>query len=87
MRIKNLHCLPGTRTWMWRTVESNKGNYYTFANGKGILYSNDDYTYQKKFCTHEKFSVCKTVSGTRKKLNRLFAPLVEDPSDENDYRI
>ena len=87
MRICKLARIPNTRTWTWRTVEGNKGNYYTFANGKGILYQNDARTYGRKFCTHEKFSVCKTASGTRKKLNRLFANLEDDPSPENDYRL
>ena len=87
MRIHKLTRIPNTRTWTWRTVESNKGMYYTFANGKGILYSNDAHTYKTKLCTFEKFSVCKTPSGTRKKLNRLFAALTEDPSADNDYRL
>ena len=87
MRICKLKQLPGTRTFTWRTVEGNKGTYCTFANGKGILYNDDTRTYGTKFCTHEKFGVCKTLSGTRKKLNRLFAPLTEDPSPDNDYRI
>ena len=87
MRICKLSRLPNTRTWTWRTVEGDKGMYYTFANGKGILYSNDSRTYSTKFCTHEKFSVCKTPSGTRRKLNKLFAALTDDPSPENDYRI
>ena len=87
MRIHQLKRLPGTSTWTWRTVEGNKGTYLTFANGKGILYNQDDGMYGRKFCTHEKFSVCKTVSGTRRKLNRIFAPLADDPSPDNDYRI
>lgn len=87
MRIYKLKKIPNTNTWTWRTIEGNKGEYCTFANGKGILYSNDARTYGGKFCTHEKFSVCKTISGTRKKLNRLFAPLSDDPTPENDYRL
>ena len=87
MRICKLTRIPSTRTWTWRTVEGDKGQYSTFANGKGILYQSDTRTYGTKFCTHEKFSVCKTASGTRKKLNRLFAPLTDDPSPENDYRL
>ena len=87
MRICKLARIPNTRTWTWRTVEGNKGNYHTFANGKGILYQQDDDRYGCKFATHEKFAVCKTVSGTRKKLNRIFAPLTDDPTPENEYRI
>ena len=87
MKIKNLKNIPGTKTWQWRTVEGNKGNYMTFANGKGILYNSDDELFGNKFCSHEKFSICKTPSGTRKKLNRLFAPLTDDPTPDNNYRI
>lgn len=87
MHIHKLSRIPNTNTWTWRTVEGNKGDYMTYANGKGILYNNDTRTYGRKFCTHEKFSVCKTASGTRKKLNRLFAPLSDDPTPENDYRL
>lgn len=87
MRICKLTRIPGTRTWKWRTVEGNRGTYMTFANGKGILYNQDDGKYGRKFCTFEKFSVCKTASGTRKKLNRIFARLTDDPSPDNDYRI
>lgn len=87
MRICKLKQIPNTRTFTWRTVEGNTGEYMTYANGKGILFNNDALTYGTKFCTHEKFSVCKTLSGTRKKLNRLFAPLTEDPSPDNDYRL
>ena len=87
MRIHNLHRIPDTRTYTWRTVEGDTGEYMTYANGKGILFNDDTRTYHQKFCTHEKFSVCKTMSGTRQKLNRLFAPLSEDPSPGNDYRL
>lgn len=87
MRICKLKRLPGTNTYTWRTVEGNRGTYLTFANGKGILYQQDDNQYGTKFATHEKFTVCKTISGTRKKLNRIFEPLIDDPSLENDYRI
>lgn len=87
MRIQKLKKLPGTGTWTWRTVEGNKGLYMTFANGKGILYQSDDNTYGIKFATHEKFAVCKTVSGTRQKLNRIFQNLTDDPSHDNDFRI
>lgn len=87
MRIQKLRKIPGTRTWTWRTVEGNTGTYMTYDNGKGILFNDDAATYGTKFCTWEKFSVCKTPSGTRKKLNRLFSTLTEDPSRGNDYRL
>ena len=88
MRICKLSLIPGTtRTWIWRTVEGNRGFYMTFANGKGILYQRDDNRWGLKFCTMEKFSACKTASGTRKKLNRLFATLKDDPTPENEYRL
>lgn len=87
MKVFKLRKIPGTGTWTWRTVEGNRGNYMTFANGKGILYQQDDNSYGTKFATHEKFSICRTPSGTRKKLNRIFEPLTDDPTPENDYRI
>ena len=87
MHICKLKRLAGTSTWTWRTKEGNKGEYMTYANGKGILYNSDDMQWGTKLCTHEKFSVCKTESGTRKKLNRLFAPLLDDPSKDNPYRL
>lgn len=87
MKIYNLRKVPDTRTYTWRTVEGNRGTYMTFDNGKGILYQQDDNKFGNKFASHEKFQVCKTLSGTRKKLNRIFAPLTDDPTPENDYRI
>lgn len=87
MKIFKLRKLAGTRTWQWRTVEGNRGTYSTFANGAGILYNQDDGSFGNKFCTFEKFKVCKTASGTRRKLNRLFSGLADDPTPENDYRI
>ena len=73
MRICNLRKYDGT--WMWRTVEGNTGLYYTAAHGKGIFFMRDDQKYVNKMCTYEKFSSCKTASGTRRKLNRIFAEL------------
>ena len=87
MTICNLHRLPHSNTWMWRTKEGNRGNYMTYDNGKGILYQQDDNRWGKKLCTHERFQVCKTVSGTRKKLNRIFAPVQDDPTRENGIEL
>lgn len=87
MKVCKLTKLPGTRTWTWRTVEGNRGRYMTFANGKGILYQQDDERFGLKFATVEKFAVCKTPDGTRKKLNRIFKDLTDDPTPENPYRI
>ena len=85
MKICKLHKYQGT--WMWRTVEGNTGLYYTAAHGKGIFFMSDDQMYVNKMCTHEKFSACKTASGTRKKLNRIFAELDHDPSREDNYKL
>ena len=87
MKVCKLKRIPGSKTLQWRTMEGNKGQYYTYANGKGILYMNDSKTFGIKFCTHEKFQACKTLSGTRKKLNKLFLPLSDDPTPENEYHL
>ena len=87
MRIKGLERLPHSNTWTWRTVEGNRGNYYTYDNGKGILYQQDDDQWGCKVCTQEKFSVCKAPEETVEKLNRLFADLTDDPTEENEYRL
>ena len=87
MKICKLKKLPDSRTYTWRTVEGNKGTYMTFDNGKGILYQQDGDKWGTKFATFEKFSACNTLDGTRKKLNKLFAPLMDDPTPENDYRL
>lgn len=87
MIVKQLHRLPCTNTWEWRTVEGDTGTYLTFANGKGGLFQRDDNRWGCKVCTHEKFSVCKTASGTRKKLNRMFSTKAADPSPEDPWRF
>ena len=87
MRIKSLGKLtPDSGTWKWRTVEGDSGMYYTFADGTGIHFYSDAETHFK-VATCEKFKVCKTVSGTRKKLNRMFANKEADPSPENPWRF
>lgn len=87
MRIKSFGKLtPDSGTWKWRTVEGDSGMYYTFADGTGIHFYSDAETHFK-VATCEKFKVCKTVSGTRKKLNRMFASKEADPSPENPWRF
>ena len=79
MTIKDLRKLPGTSTWMWRTVESDTGDYYTFANAQGILFYHDTMHRKIKCCTMERFHACKTVEETEQKLNQIFANIERDP--------
>ena len=79
MRIKDLHLSNDKSTWMWRTVEGDKGLYFTYANKKGMIYYSDKTQEKLKIATFEKFQACKTASGTRKKLNRFFADWTDDP--------
>ena len=79
MTICNLRKLPHSGTWMWRTVEGNTGDYYTFGNGQGIHFFTDDHMHHWKLCTMERFSVCKTTVETEQKLNRIFSQLDHDP--------
>ncbi len=88
MKIKNLRkMLPDSRTWQWETVESGLGTYFTFNNGKGILYQNHENNFGYKVATMEKFQVCKTASGTRKKLNRIFSQFDSDPTPDNSWKL
>ena len=87
MHITGLKKLPHSNTWMWRTVEGNRGYYMTYDNGRGILYQQDDDMWGCKVCTQEKFQVCKTESETEGKLNRIFADLTDDPTIDNEYTL
>ena len=88
MRIKSLQRMEAnSSSWQWRTVESDTGLYYTFANGKGIHFLSDDHQFHHKVATHEKFSVCRTSSGTRNKLNRIFSTRPCDPTPENPWKL
>lgn len=85
MKICNLHKLEGRRTWMWRTVEGNKGDYYTNPYGEGMFFQRDDGMDGGKLLSFERFKVCKTPGGTRKKLNAIFAAVEADPCDDPDF--
>ena len=88
MRIKNLRRLdPHSRTYEWRTVEGDSGVYYTFADGTGMHYFRDDKQFHLKIATCEKFQICKTISGTRRKLNRIFAEQTADPTPEKPWKL
>ena len=87
MKVWKLKYLPGTKILTWRTVEDNSGEYYTFANGSGMHFRADDFSSHFKVATIEKFKICKTLSGTRKKLNRMFADKTHDPTEEDPWRF
>ncbi len=86
MKVHSLHKLEGTRTWEWRT-EDNQGLYYTYSDGTAIHFFRNDQQWHHKVSSCEKFKVCKTASGTRKKLNRMFATKIADPTEENPWRF
>lgn len=79
--------LKDSNTWTWRTVEGDTGEYYTYTNGAAIFFMRDSDKRSCKICTVEKFKVCKTPSGTRKKLNRMFADKQSDPDPDNPWRF
>lgn len=88
MHIKDLKkALPNSNTWQWRTVEGDTGLYYTFSDGTGIHFWQDGRRFHHKVATCEKFKVCKTASGTRQKLNRIFAEIEADPTVENPWKL
>lgn len=86
MKIHALCRIPCTRTWQWRTSD-NKGIYYTYSDGTAIHFYRDDGSYHQKVASCEKFKVCKTPSGTRKKLNRMYDTKSSDPTEENPWRF
>ena len=75
--IKNLH--REENRWFWRT-DSNQGVYYTDKNGQGIFYQSDRTGEEKQLVGTCQFSACETVSGMRRKLNKLFDGITEDPA-------
>ena len=86
MKIHSLRRLPDTSTWEWRTIESNKGTYYTNAIGSGMFFRSDDGKYVEKLLPYERFKVCKTPSGTRRKLNKIFEHCEADPTPDNRFK-
>ena len=85
MKIYNLHRIDNEGAWAWRTVEGDKGDYYTNSNGEGMFFRQDNGSYVVKLLSYDRFQVCKTPSGTRKKLNSIFSECKEDPCDNDEF--
>lgn len=87
MKIYNLQKIPGSYTFMWRTVEGNSGTYYTYTDGTGIMFMPDGDGNRLKVSTCEKFKVCKTIGATHRKLDKMFAKKTADPTEEKPWRF
>ena len=70
MSIKNLH--QDGSAYTWRNGNESRGVYYTNGNGEGIFYQSDRTGETKQLVGTCQFSTCATISGTRRKINRLF---------------
>ena len=76
--IKNLHS-AGSQ-WFWKNSTNSYGTYYTNGNGDGIFYQSDRTGETKQIIGTCQFSACKTASGMRRKLNKLFDWQTADPA-------
>ena len=65
--------------WWWRNANDSRGVYYTDKNGEGIFFQSDRTGQTKQLVGTCQFSACETPSGTRRKLNKLFDEMYEDP--------
>lgn len=75
--IKNLQ--HSGREWTWRAGENSRGTYYTDRNGNGIFYQDDRTGDTRQLVGTAQFSACQTESGMRRKLNKIFDDLANDP--------
>lgn len=75
--IKNLQ-KDGNR-YIWRNGNDSRGVYYTDKNGNGIFFQSDRNGQEKQITGTCQFKACETISGTRRKLNKLFDDFSEDP--------
>jgi hypothetical protein len=67
------------REWLWRNSTESRGVYYTDKNGEGIFFQSDRTGQTKQLVGTCQFKACETASGTRRKLNKIFDDLFEDP--------
>lgn len=75
--IKELHQDNGQ--WFWRNGTNSRGVYYTNKNGEGIFFQSDLTGETKQIEGTCQFSACDTASGMRRKLNRIFDDMTDDP--------
>lgn len=67
------------REWLWRNSTESRGVYYTDKNGEGIFFQSNRTGQTKQLVGICQFKACETASGTRRKLNKIFDNLFEDP--------
>lgn len=67
------------REWLWRNSTESRGVYYTDKNGEGIFFQSNRTGQTKQLVGTCQFKACETASGTRRKLNKIFDNLFEDP--------
>jgi len=67
------------REWLWLNSTESRGVYYTDKNGEGIFFQSDRTGQTKQLVGTCQFKACETASGTRRKLNKIFDDLFEDP--------
>lgn len=65
--------------WLWRNGNDSRGVYYTDKNGEGIFFQSDRTGQTKQLIGTCQFAACETPSGTRRKLNKIFDDMYEDP--------
>lgn len=81
MAIKNLK--KDGNAYTWRNGNESRGVYYTNDNGEGVFFQSDKTGQTKQLVGTCQFSSCESLSGMRKKVNRLFdewgGDAVDDP--------
>lgn len=75
--IKTLHNV--SKQWFWRNSNESRGVYYTDKNGEGIFFQSNRTGQTKQLVGTCQFKACETASGTRRKLNKIFNDMYEDP--------
>lgn len=70
MTIKELK--KNGNEYTWRNGNESRGCYYTNANGDGVFFQSDRTGETRQLVGTCQFSACETMSGTRRKINRLF---------------
>ena len=81
MAIKNLK--KDGNAYTWRNGNESRGVYYTNDNGEGAFFQSDKTGQTKQLIGTCQFSAGESLSGMRKKVNRLFdewgGDAVDDP--------
>jgi len=70
MAIKNLQ--KNGMEYTWRNSNESRGVYYTNESGEGVFFQSDRTGETRQLVGTCQFSACETLSGMRKKINRLF---------------